>query len=228
MQRTISVFLVVGCLSLTTSVLNLAEGLGVAVAQSATPLVGIPHMSDEPDGPEVQKFPPGADKVYLVFDYETDSPVEIIAEVRSEAQQGAVIFTSRETYNGTGTANIEIEGPGSSAFPDGVYDTIIRFGENRFVTAGWEWVVGDVELPSEDTSGGQTPYSSLPERESGSSQSDMPPSSSEIDNQSSQSALGPAQTTPGLSPIVMAGIGVVILFLLAIIVWAVRGFMTAA
>lgn len=198
--------------------------LGIAVAQSRSPLVGIPHMSNEPGGPEMQKFDAGVDTVYLVFDYETDGPVEIIAEIRSEEQQGAVIFTSRETYTGTGTANIEIKGPGSSAFPDGVYDTIIRFGEKRYVTAGWEWVVGDVELPVDDSSRGRAPISPLQERDS-----DLVVNSAVSPNQSLQSSA-PVQTTPGpgLSPFILAGIGIVVLFLLAIIAWAVRGFMTAA
>ncbi|MFQ5857441.1 MAG: hypothetical protein ACE5LU_17685 [Anaerolineae bacterium] len=202
--------------------------LGTTVAQSGSPLVGIPHMSNEPDGPETQKFRAGADTVYLVFDYETDGPVEIIAEIRSEEQQGAVIFISRETYDGTGTANIEIKGPGSSAFPDGVYDTIIRFGEKRYVTAGWEWVVGDVELPSEDTSGGQAPISPLQERESG-SQPDLGARSAFNPDQGVQSS-SPIQTTrgPGLPPFILVGVGIVVLFLLAVIAWAVRGFMTAA
>ena len=203
--------------------------LGTVVAQSGSPVVGIPHMSTEPDGSETQMFPPGTETVYLVFDYETEAPVEILAEVRSEEQQGAVIFSNRETYNGTGTANVEIEGPSSSAFPDGVYDTIIRFGEQRYVTAGWEWTVGDVELPPEDTSGGQAPMSPLEERDS-ESQSGLESNSSDsvvATNSGSQSAL-PSQATPapGFSPVVLAVIGFVVLFLLGVIGWAVRGFMT--
>ncbi len=196
----------------------------IALAQSGSPLVGIPHMSDRPDGPEMQTFPAGTDKVYLVFDYETDGPVEIIAEIRSEAQQGSVIFTNRETYNGSGTANIEIPGPGSSAFPDGVYDTIIRFGEQRYITAGWEWAVGDVELPPEDTSGGQTVNSPA--------QAQPPAADTGVGVNAGQSSASPLPTqpvsAPGLSPIILIGVGVLVLFLVAVIVWAVRGFMTAA
>jgi len=159
-RRTVKVIIVALCLSLTT--------IGIALAQPDSPLVGIPHMSDQPDGAEVREFPAGIDTIYLVFDYETDGPVEIIAEIRSEEQQGAVIFNGQETYSGTGTANVEIPGPGSASFPDGVYDTIIRFGDQRYITAGWEWVVGDVPLPAEDTSGGQAPISPLEQGEAGS------------------------------------------------------------
>lgn len=219
MQRvTARAFLLTLFLSLTT--------LGIALAQSKSPLVGIPHMSHEPGGPEMHRFPAGTDKVYLVFDYETEEPVEIIAEIRSEEQQGAVIFTSRESYSGTGTANIEIPGPGSSAFPDGVYDTIIRFGEQRYVTAGWEWVVGDVELP-EDARRGQAPISPLQPDES---QTQQLTSAIGTDSNLAQSvqSSAPAQTTPGLSPVILVGVGIVVLFLLAVIAWAVRGFMTVA
>jgi len=188
--------------------------------------VGIPHMSDQPDGAEVREFPAGIDTIYLVFDYETDGPVEIIAEIRSEEQQGAVIFNGQETYSGTGTANVEIPGPGSASFPDGVYDTIIRFGDQRYITAGWEWVVGDVPLPAEDTSGGQAPISPLEQGEAG-SESTAGSSVSTSPIQEGAQSTAPAQTTPGLSPVILIGVGVVVLLLLSIIAWAVRGFMTA-
>lgn len=218
MQRRIivAVFVVLGLSSMML--------VGVVGAQSRSPLVGIPHMSDKPDGSEMLRFPNEIDKVYLVFDYETDGPVEIIAEVVSEAQQGAVIFSSRETYNGTGTANIEVGYSDTDPFPEGVYDTIIRFGPSRYVTAGWEWVVGDVELPSDDISSSTPPISPLDERESAESQTDLQPGQPN----SSRSDTNPSQTPPGLSPVVLAGIALVLLVLLAIIVWAVRGFLTAA
>jgi hypothetical protein len=217
-RRTFKTILITLCLSVAT--------IGIALAQPESPLVGIPHMSNAPDGPEMQEFPAGTDTIYLVFDYQTDGPVDIVAEIRSEEQQGAVIFTSRETYSGTGTANIEIPGPGSSAFPDGVYDTIIRFGDQHYITAGWEWVVGDVPLPAEDTSGSQSPISPLQQNKAD-SQPASGTSSDVSPNQSAQSTT-PVQTTPGLSPIILVGVGVVVLLLLAIIAWAVRGFMTAA
>ncbi|MBS1252825.1 MAG: hypothetical protein MAG451_01867 [Anaerolineales bacterium] len=216
-KRTIKAFAIAICLSLAV--------LGGAAAQS--PVVGIPHMSNEPDGPEMQKFPSGTDMVYVVFDYETEAAAEIVAEIRSEAQQGSVLFTSRETYNGTGTANIEVPGPDSNAFPDGVYDTIIRFGEDRFVTAGWEWTVGDVELPPEDTSGGQAPIS--PRQESESAAQPDAGAESEMTTSESIEAATPAQEAPapGLSPVMLAIVAIIVVVLLTIIIWAVRGFMTA-
>jgi hypothetical protein len=221
-RRTLQAMLVALGLSLTL--------LGIATAQPKSPLAGIPHMSDRPNGPEMQKIPAGAEKVYLVFDYETDGPVEIIAEVRSEAQQGAVIFTSRETYNGTGTASIEVEGPEAGNFPVGVYDTIIRFGDKKYVTAGWEWVVGDMELPEDDPNRGQQP---LPGSgfESGGSQlaaeSSMGASTTFYSSQTIPSSTA-FRATPALSPIILLSISLVVVFLLAIIIWAVRGFMAAA
>jgi len=217
-RRTVKVIIMALCLSLTT--------IGIALAQPDSPLVGIPHMSDQPDGAEVREFPAGIDTIYLVFDYETDGPVEIIAEIRSEEQQGAVIFNGQETYSGTGTANVEIPGPGSASFPDGVYDTIIRFGDQRYITAGWEWVVGDVPLPAEDTSGGQAPISPREQGEAG-SESTAGSSVSTSPIQEGAQSTAPAQTTPGLSPVILIGVGVVVLLLLSIIAWAVRGFMTA-
>lgn len=217
-RRTITALFMGLCLNLTA--------IAVALAQPASPLVGIPHMSNEAGGPEVQQFPAGTDTIYLVFDYEAKGPTEVVAEIRSEEQQGSVIFTSRETYDGSGTANIEIPGPGSSAFPDGVYDTIIRFGDQHYITAGWEWVVGDVQLPPEDTSGSQAPISPLQQNEPD-SQPAVETGSAPVQSQSVQSAA-PAQTTPGLSPIILVGLGVIVLVLLAVIAWAVRGFMTAA
>ncbi|MFQ5594548.1 MAG: hypothetical protein ACE5HA_10400 [Anaerolineae bacterium] len=217
-RRTVKAMIVALCLSLAT--------IGIALAQPESPLVGIPHMSDQPDGAEVREFPAGTDAVYLVFDYETDGPVEIIAEIRSEEQQGAVIFNSQETYSGTGTANVEIPGPGSASFPDGVYDTIIRFGDQRYITAGWEWVVGNVPLPAEDTSGGQPPISPPEQSEAGpQAAADSSQSTSPIQEGAQQATN--AQTTPGLSPVILIGVGFVVLILLAVIAWAVRGFMTA-
>lgn len=217
-RRTVKLIIVALCLSLTT--------VSIALAQPDSPLVGIPHMSDQPGGGEVREFPAGTDTVYLVFDYETDGPVEIIAEIRSEEQQGAVIFNSQETYSGTGTANVEIPGLGSASFPDGVYDTIIRFGDQRYITAGWEWVVGNVPLPAEDTSNTQAPISPLNQSEAGSESSAGSSSSSGPIQEGAQSTA-PAQTTPGLPPVILIGVGAVVLLLLGIIAWAVRGFMTA-
>ena len=223
-DKIINVTIIIACLSALT--------LGIAAAQPKSPLAGIPRMSTEPGGPEMQKFETGIEKVYLVFDYETESPVEIIAEIRSEAQQGAVIFNSRETYSGTGTANLEIPGP-SSAFAEGVYDTIIRFrraeGDERTlnITAGWEWTVGDVELPVEDPESAQIPISRQPDE----SQPNTVASSSETTNPNASPSIQsatPPQTTPGISPIILIGIAAIVVLLVGIIAWAVRGFMTAA
>lgn len=206
---------------------------GVVAAQPVSPLVGVPHMAEEPGGSEMQKFPSGTETVYLVFDYETQGDVEIIAEIRSEEQQGSVIFTNRETYSGNGTANIEVEGPGpDGTFPDGVYDTIIRFGEERYVTAGWEWGVGEADLPEEDPSAGEAPVTSLEEREppsQSSAASEGGAATNVESNPSSQEMASSAQSVPapGFSPVILGVIATVVVVLLAIIAWAVRGFMTA-
>ena len=206
---------------------------GMVAAQGKSPLAGIPRMSMEPNGPEMQKMPAGTDTVYLVFDYETEAPVEIAIEIRSEAQQGAVIFSNRETYTGSGTANIEIPGPGG-AFPDGVYNTIIRFRREGDpgafnITAGWEWTVGDVELPPEDPNRAQpvplNPQPQVDVAQTGGVSGN--PGSGTTIAQNIQ-ATSPPQATPGISPAILAGVGVIVLILLGVIAWAVRGFMTAS
>jgi hypothetical protein len=219
----------------------LAAGLtlvaGGAVAQTGSPLAGIPHMSDEPDGPEIRQFPAGIEKVYLVFDYETQDEVEIIAELRSDSQQGAVLFTSSDTYNGSGTANIEIEGPINDVFPDDRYTTIIRFRRpdgQLSPTAGWEWTVGDVELPPDDPTLGEAPMSPLQDNEAAGVQA-APGSDAQVaggsvsgDASAADVAQATPQSGPSLPTFVIVVVGVVVVLLLGIIVWAVRGFMTTA
>lgn len=224
-RRTITAVSIALCLCLMT--------LGIAFAQPASPLAGIPHMSTEPDGPEMQAFPAGTEKLYLVFDYETDGPVEVAVEIRSDSQQGAVLFNKRETYEGTGTANIEVDGPGGT-FPDDRYTTIIRFrareGDQFHPTAGWEWVVGDVELPSDDPDAAQQPFSELDTRglenpQAGSS-SDVVVSSPNLDQ--SSSALAQTESAGGVPPAILIALAFIVVVLLAVIAWAVRGFMKAA
>jgi hypothetical protein len=189
-------------------------GYGMAVAQS--PLVGTPYMTDRPDGQRTIKFPTGTDTVYLVFDYDVGRDTEIIVEIREEQSEGAVIFTHREVYSGSGTATIEIKAPGGGAFRDGVYNTIIKFGPQRYLTAGWEWAVGDIPL--------EEPVSKAQPREPV-----QPPSApvAESLNQMVVPTPAPVSATGGLPPVVLAVLGVVVLILLGVIVWAVRGFMTA-
>lgn len=216
----------------------LAAGLtlmtAVAAAQSGSPLAGIPHMSDEPNGTEIRQFPGGVETLYLVFDYDTQEQVEIIAEVRSDSQQGAVLFTSRETYEGSGTANIEIEGPINDVFPDDRYTTIIRFRRpdgQLSPTAGWEWTVGDVELPPDDPTLGEAPMSPLQNREAAEEQAVSESGGAEAAADiESRAAASVQQTTsqpgPNLPTFVLVVVAVVVVLLLAVIVWAVRGFMT--
>lgn len=204
--------------------------LGGASAQLRSPLTGIPHMSDEPDGPVMEKFPSETEKVYLVFEYETEAPTKILVEVVSEAEQGARIFVNDETYEGSGTVNLEIEGPGSDPFPDGVYDTLIKVGDERYPTAGWEWAVGDVELPPEDTSGAQTPMSSSVEGPGSAQQQSSANAAPAADTSASAQSAASVETTAGhgLSPVILGGVAIIVLILLGVIAWAVRGFMTTA
>ncbi len=190
-------------------------GYGVAVAQS--PLVGTPYMTDQPDGQGTTQFPAGTDTVYLVFDYDVGRDTEIIVEIREEQSEGAVIFTHREIYSGSGTATIEIKAPDGEAFRDGVYNTIIKFGPQRYLTAGWEWAVGDIAL--------EEPGSRVQPREQVQSLGDTAAQST---SQSVVPTPAPVSATGGLPPVVLAVLGVVVLILVGVIVWAVRGFMTAA
>ncbi len=200
--------------------------LGTAAAQS--PIVGTPYMTDQPNGQAMKKFPKGIDTVYLVFQYDVDRETEIIVEVREERSAGAVIFSDRRTYTGSGTATIPVKYPGDEPFRDGVYDTIIKFGPQRYITAGWEWVVGDV--PAEAIA----PRSQA----AGPSATVQPPglqSKSQLSSAAGSTQAGtastPAASTTGIGGLpvwLLAALGVIALVLLGVIVWAVRGFMTAA
>lgn len=191
--------------------------LTVAVAQS--PLVGMPYMTDRPGGPEMKSFPTGVDTVYLVFDYNVGRETEIIVEIREEQSEGAVIFTDRRTYSGSGTATIEVKYLDGEPFQEGVYDTIIKFGPQRYITAGWEWGVGHappepIESRVQVQATGQAQaQSALPMQAPGQSVAPAPP---------------PVSVTGGLPSAVLALLGAIVLILVGVIVWAVRGFMTAA
>ena len=205
-------------------------GFGTAAAQS--PLVGIPYMTDRPDGQAMKKFPKGIDTVYLVFEYDVSQETEIIVEVREEQSGGTVIFTDRRTYNGSGTATIEIKYLGDEPFRDGVYDTIIKFGPQRYITAGWEWIVGDVPLEviePQPQPAGQSPVGQPPVGQPPVGQ--PPPQNPVVDSASSSQAApavaAPAPESGGLPSWLLVILAVVVLILLSVVVWAVRGFMTA-
>lgn len=198
-------------------------GLETAAAQS--PIVGIPYMTDRPDGQAMKKFPKGIDTVYLVFDYKVDRETEIIVEVREEQSEGAVIFSDRRTYTGSGTATIEVKYPGDEPFRDGVYDTIIKFGPQRHITAGWEWIVGDIPLEViEPQPVKQSPAVQSPAIQS-ESQASLPVGSTGAER--APTAAAPVTGTGGLPFWLLVVLAVVVLVLLGVIVWAVRGFMTA-
>jgi len=200
-------------------------GLKAVVAQS--PIVGMPYMTDQPGGQAMRSFPKGIDTVYLVFEYDVGRETEIIVEIREEQSEGAVIFSDRRTYTGSGTATIEIKYPGGEPFRDGVYDTIIKFGPQRYITAGWEWIVGDVPLDVIEPQPQPARQSPAVQPSTGQSQPQDTLSGESTASGAAPTVEMPASDTGGLPSWLLVVLGVVVLILLGVIVWAVRGFMTA-
>ncbi len=176
------------------------------------------RMSDQPNGPKVTKFPAGVKTVHVAFEYRDAKNMPI--QVRVYNPRGDVIFQETRNYTGNGTESMTI----SSDVPlsNGEYVTNIFTRPELYITQTVEWVVGEIPPrpsvePRSASQARQTPPSAQPSL----GQSNVP--------QSAAPANPPATSTDSdIQGGVIVGGGVLILALLGLVAWAVRGFLSAS
>jgi len=103
------------------------------------------RVSDRAGGPRVDNFPTGTSVIYAVFDYQDAQ--NMLIEVRVYDSQGNRLHTIWKTYNGAGTASIQIDNgvpfpdtrPGGAPYLTNIY----IFFDNYFALAdSQDWTVG--------------------------------------------------------------------------------------
>lgn len=178
-------------------------------------------MSDKPNGTAMTVFPSGLKTVYVVFDYKDAADADI--QVRVLDPKGATIFLETKKYSGAGRENLEVTA--SDPMSDGSYVTNVYVGlnGNLFLSESNEWNVGKA-------SSAPQPTSAAPAQQPAPGQQAAP-------NPVSQPAAQPVNAAPaqpavvggesGVSAPMLIGAGILVVGLLALVVWAVRGFLNA-
>lgn len=111
------------------------------------------HLSNQPDGPAITAFPAGTTEVYAVFSY-TDAE-DMPLQVKLYDPLGQVLFLQTESYRGDGTEVLRITN-GGYPFNEGVYllnmytgMTAPQAGTNDlYIFQSIEWTVGDATIPA--------------------------------------------------------------------------------
>jgi len=162
------------------------------------------RLSTESGGPETTAFPEGTTEVYAVFDYVDATGIPI--QLKLYDPVGQVLYLETFEYEGSGSASIKITN-GGLPFSDGVYlvnmytEKMARQGDTTlYPYQSIEWTVGNATIP-----------------EAGSSEviaTVVVPGASRA-------------VATGTSSSVIAALVVVLIILLVMVVWAVRGFLTA-
>lgn len=177
-------------------------------------------MSDKPNGAALTLFPSGPKTVYVVFDYKDAADAEI--QVRILDPKGATIFLETKKYSGAGRENLEVTA--SDPLGDGSYVTNVYVGlnGNLFLSESNEWNVGKA-------SSAPQPTTEAPAQQPAPAQQAAP-------NPASKPAAQPVSAAPaqpavvsdsGVSAPMLIGAGILVVGLLALVVWAVRGFLNA-
>ncbi len=174
-------------------------------------------MSDKANGEPITVFPTGIKSVYVVFDYKDATDTQI--QVRVINPKGETIYTETKKYSGAGRENLEVTA--SDPLPNGAYVTNVYVGlqGNLFLSETNEWNVG-VPAPT------AIPQAAPPLATAGADKVAA--------NAPAQAAAAPAAGNPpvaategGVSTPMLLGAGLLILGLVALVIWAVRGFMNA-
>lgn len=216
-------------------VLALSQSLALADTQhqggSIRPVQKI-WMSDKRDGATVPVFPSGTKTVYVVFDYKDATDAEI--QVRVLSPKGDTIFIETKKYQGAGRENLEMTA--SDPLVDGSYVSNVYVGlqGNLFLSESVEWNVGNPPpVAAQPTTAAVAPVQPPAGQQPVAPQA--PPAGQPAVGQpavgqppASQPAQPPVVSNdPGFSAPMVVGAGILVVGLLALVVWAVRGFLNA-
>lgn len=183
-------------------------------------------MSASANGDPVSVFPSGAKSAFVVFDYKDAADVEI--QVRVIDPKGQTIMTETKKYSGAGRENLELKP--SDPLGDGAYITNVYVGlqGSLFLSETNEWNVGNPPPAQPTAAAGQAAQAAPPAGQPASAQAAQPPAA-QPPAQSSSNVAAPAAagSDTGLSAPMLIGAGVLVVGLLALVVWAVRGFLGA-
>lgn len=119
-------------------------------------------------------------------------------QVRVYDPRGQILLKETKNYTGEGREVVEVASK-AGAYPDGAYVSQVRVGEEEYLADSEEWFVGEVPTP-------QAMATAIVQ---------MP-------------AASPSPQPSGPSTTTIVGVGILLLALIALVVWAIRGFMTAS
>ena len=171
------------------------------------------HLSSQPDGPAMTAFPADITEVYAVFNY-TDAE-DMPIQVKLYDPVGQVLFLQTEKYQGSGTEVLRITN-GDYPFNEGVYVLNMYTGmtasqastadgsDRLYIFQSIEWTVGDATIP--EAGSGEVIATVV-----------VPGSGAQF--------LGGGIS--GVSPVPLGVMGGVLVLLLGIVGWAVRGLLRA-
>ncbi len=154
------------------------------------------RMSETPGGPATTQFPSGVKVVYVMFDYVDAEDMPI--QVRVYDPKGQVIFQETKSYNGSGSVTLEVSLGEGVALQDGDYVTNVYTRRELYLTDSLEWRVG---------TGGPPPLETVVAIQ-------VPEAVQEVGGGG------------GPSPLVIGGLTVLLVALLGLVVWALRGLLT--
>ena len=181
-------------------------------------------MSDKANGTPLEVFPTGAKSVFVVFDYKDAADTEI--QVKVYDPKGKIIYVTSKKYSGAGRENIEIKP--SDPLPDGAYVTNGSIGVNGqfFLSETSEWYVGEPPAKPTDApiSAAQAKVANPANPANAASQTNA---AQPVAPAGASAATTAVNADAGMSMPLLIGAGILALGLLALVVWAVRGFMTA-
>lgn len=210
-------------MALVIALLALAVGGGLTYADSQyqggsiRPVQKV-WMSDKPNGTGTTLFPSGLKTVYVVFDYKDAADAEI--QVRVLDPKGATIFLETKKYSGAGRENLEVTT--TDPMIDGSYVTNVYVGlnGNLFLSESNEWNVGKASSAPQPTAA--APVQQPPAAQQS---APNPPAAQPVSASPAQPAVVGGDSS--VSAPMLIGAGILVVGLLALVVWAVRGFLNA-
>ncbi|HID88028.1 MAG TPA: hypothetical protein EYP55_11765 [Anaerolineae bacterium] len=119
-------------------------------------------------------------------------------QVRVYDPRGQILFQETKNYTGEGREVVEVASK-AGAYSDGAYVSQVRVGEEHYLADSEEWFVGEVPTPAAEAT---------------------------VIVQMPAAAASPPASGP--STVTIVGVGVLLLALIALVVWAIRGFITAS
>lgn len=178
-------------------------------------------MSDKANGDAITVFPSAIKSVYIVFDYKDATDTQI--QVRVINPKGETIYTETKKYSGAGRENLQMTS--SDPLMDGAYVTNVYVGlqGNLFLSETNEWNVG-VPAPTAIPQAAP-PVATAPVGEKVAAANPAAPAAAGIAAPAANAPVAAAEG--GVSMPMLLGAGLLILGLVVLVVWAVRGFMNA-